>query len=303
MMLREENLVGVGLLTILHVCFLSVCVADKNQTFKSSCGDMNISDPFQLVDDYASDLGYPYLNLICENNRTMVNLDYGGKYHVADINYSSHTIRVVDPGLKKKGMGNCFSYPLYYYSKYQYPYEVPTNSSSVVFIKCPWLITGDKIHNKSIPIIPCNTNRRSPFSQPYAYAIVGDLEFRDIPDSCILDGNIVTQSKAVTEGRHLSMSDLQEELLMGFELSFLSFMCDTRRVKCGNSIIVKWIWILINLLRHLIGYIFNRSNFTIGGLKQHSWDYNFVNGIEAFGKFEGVPLHFTNFILHSHHLI
>ena len=239
MMSREENLVGVGLLTILHVCFLSVCVADKNQTFKSSCGDMNISDPFQLVDDYASDLGYPYLNLICENNRTMVNLDYGGKYHVADINYSSHTIRVVDPGLKKKGMGNCFSYPLYYFLKYQYyPYEVPKDSHPVVFIKCPRPISGHKIH-KYIPINPCNTNRSSPFSQAYAYAIVGDLEFRDIPDSCILDGNIVTQSKAVAEGRHLSMSDLQEELLMGFELSFLSFMCDTRRVKCGNSIIVK----------------------------------------------------------------
>ena len=225
MMSREENLVGVGLLTILHVCFLSVCVADKNQTFKSSCGDMNISDPFQLVDDYASDLGYPYLNLICENNRTMVNLDYGGKYHVADINYSSHTIRVVDPGLKKKGMGNCFSYPLYYLSDGLDGYYFPTNSSFVVFITCPWPITGDKIHSKYIPIIPCNTNRSSPFSQPYAYAIVGDLKFRDIPDSCILDGNIVTQSKAVAEGRHLSMSDLQEELLMGFELSFLYSIC------------------------------------------------------------------------------
>ncbi|KAL6321617.1 hypothetical protein AAG906_025449 [Vitis piasezkii] len=199
MMLREEILVGVGLLTILHVCFLSVCVADKNQTFKSSCGDMNISDPFYLEDDYAPDVFYPdLLKLICESNRTMVNLDYGGKYHVADINYNSHTIRVVDPGLKKKGMGNCFSYPLYYLSSYQYSYAVPTDSHPVVFIKCPWPISGHKIH-KLIPIIPCNTNRSSPFSQPYAYAIVGDLEFGDIPDSCILDRYVVTQSKAVAE--------------------------------------------------------------------------------------------------------
>ncbi|XP_034711128.1 LEAF RUST 10 DISEASE-RESISTANCE LOCUS RECEPTOR-LIKE PROTEIN KINASE-like 2.4 isoform X2 [Vitis riparia] len=274
MMLREENLVGVGLLTILHVCFLSVCVADKNQTFKSSCGDMNISDPFYLEDDYASDLAYPYLKLICENNRTMVNLDYGGKYHVADINYSSHTIRVVDPGLKKKSMGNCFSYPLYYFGYPQYSYEVPTDSHPVVFIKCPIPISGHKIH-KYIPIIPCNTNRNM---QPYAYAIVGDLEFGDIPDSCILDGNIVTQSKAVAEGRHLSMSDLQEELLMGFQLSFLrtictrecqvkGLSCDTNLIsntfKCYNASAVgcwdfvclkpKWIQTLIDSLLHLIG--------------------------------------------------
>ncbi|KAJ9679358.1 hypothetical protein PVL29_021325 [Vitis rotundifolia] len=234
-MLREENLVGVGLLTILHVCFLSVCVGDKNQTFKSSCGDMNISDPFSLENDYASDLDYPdHLELICENNRTMVNLNYSGKYHVAGINYNNHTIRVVDPGLNRKGMGNCFSYPLHYFSEYRNPYEVPTDSHPVVFIKCPGPITGYEIH-KYIPINPCNTNR----SSPYAYAIVGDLEFRDIPDSCTLDGNIITQSKAVAEGSNLSMSDLQQELLMGFELSFLPFMCDTSRVKCGHSIVEK----------------------------------------------------------------
>ncbi|WKA07195.1 hypothetical protein VitviT2T_025051 [Vitis vinifera] len=286
MMSREENLVGVGLLTILHVCFLSVCVADKNQTFKSSCGDMNISDPFYLEDDYAPDVFYHYLNLICENNRTMVNLDYGGKYHVADINYSSYTIRVVDPGLKEKGMGNCFSYPLYYFRIDQYPYDVPTDSHPVVFITCPWLITGDKIH-KYIPIIPCNTNRSSPFSQPYAYAIVGDLEFRDIPDSCILDGNIVTQSKAVAEGRHLSMSDLQEELLMGFELSFLYSICaiecevkglscdlnfTSNTFKCHHSSAVEWIWkiltILINIPIVLYAYTWYPENFKISGLEE-----------------------------------
>ncbi|XP_034711080.1 PR5-like receptor kinase [Vitis riparia] len=309
MMLREENLVGVGLLTILHVCFLSVCVADKNQTFKSSCGDMNISDPFYLEDDY--DHGYPYLGLICENNRTMVNLNYGRKYHVADINYSSYTIRVVDPGLKKKGMGNCFSYPLYYLSDDSVGYDFPTNSSSVVFITCPWLITGDKIHNKYIPIIPCNTNRSSPFSQPYAYAIVGDLEFGDIPDSCILDGNIVTQSKAVAEGRHLSMSDLQEEQLMGFELSFLysicymecsvkGLYCDPNLIsntfKCHNSsnssavgcwycvcFKPKWIQTLINSLLDVTYYLVDSSNFKRKALKRYYWDYYFDNDIEFIG--------------------
>ncbi|XP_034711081.1 rust resistance kinase Lr10-like [Vitis riparia] len=290
MMLREENLVGVGLLTILHVCFLSVCVADKNQTFKSSCGDMNISDPFYLEDDYAPNLGHHHLlKLICENNRTMVNLNFSGKYHVSDINYSSHTIRVVDPGLKKKGMGNCFSYPLYYLSEYPDGYDFPTNSISVVFITCPWLITGDKIYNKYIPIIPCNTNRSSPFSQPYAYAIVGDLEFGDIPDSCILDGNIVTQSKAVAEGRHLSMSDLQEELLMGFQLSFLRTICtrecQVKGLSCATNLISttficynasavgcwdfvclkpKWIQTLIDSLLHLIAIIYIGVRIVLG---------------------------------------
>ncbi|RVW74470.1 hypothetical protein CK203_054540 [Vitis vinifera] len=114
----------------------------------------------------------------------MVNLDYGGKYHVADINYSSYTIRVVDPGLKKRAWETVS--PILSITCIDQYHIFPT-ILSVVFITCPWLITGDKIH-KYIPIIPCNTNRSSPFSQPYAYAIVGDLEFGDIPDSCILMG-------------------------------------------------------------------------------------------------------------------
>ncbi|RVW74447.1 hypothetical protein CK203_054550 [Vitis vinifera] len=266
MMLREENLVGVGLLTILHVCFLSVCVADKNQTFKSSCGDMNISDPFYLEDDYAPNLGHHHLlKLICENNRTMVNLNFSGKYHVADINYSSHTIR---------------------FSLHAHGRSLVTRFIISIFLSFHATRIGS-----------------SPFSQPYAYAIVGDLELGDIPDSCILDGNIVTQSKAVAEGRHLSMSDLQEELLMGFELSFLYSICDiecevkglscdpnfiSNTFKCYNVSAVEYCWdfvclkpkwiqtLIINLL-HLIGYIVNPSNFTIEGLKQGLWDYYFDN--------------------------
>ncbi|RVW72301.1 hypothetical protein CK203_057542 [Vitis vinifera] len=108
-MLREAQLVGVGLMTVvIHACFLSVCVA-KHHKYQicspSSCGDMrNISYPFRLQDDPRS-CGYPEYELICENNRTMINL-HGGTYLVTQINYQNYTIRVVDPRERRTTVGS-----------------------------------------------------------------------------------------------------------------------------------------------------------------------------------------------------
>ncbi|KAL6321718.1 hypothetical protein AAG906_031230 [Vitis piasezkii] len=44
MMVREVKLVGAGLITLLHVCFLSFCDASENQPCRlSSCGDIQTS--------------------------------------------------------------------------------------------------------------------------------------------------------------------------------------------------------------------------------------------------------------------
>ncbi|RVW87513.1 Leaf rust 10 disease resistance locus receptor-like protein kinase-like 2.4 [Vitis vinifera] len=185
-MLREAQLVGVGLMTVvIHACFLSVCVA-KHHKYQicspSSCGDMrNISYPFRLQDDPPS-CGYPEYELICENNRTMINL-HGGKYLVTQINYQNYTIRVVDPGRKKD---NCLiSSPLH---------SIGSSSSSPT----------------------------------YAYAVVGEyVSVGDIPYSCTIGTSIIIQPlKSLPEPSNLSMSDLQDYMLLGLQLSFLPLFCE-----------------------------------------------------------------------------
>ena len=128
MMRRETNLVGLGIIAaFLHACFFSICAANSNNTCKSSSyGDIqNISYPFRLKGDPAG-CGIPEYEWVCENNHTMVELNHR-KYYVAVINYLNHTIRVVDPSLKK---GNCFSSPLYSFTREHFTYgELPNQLS------------------------------------------------------------------------------------------------------------------------------------------------------------------------------
>ncbi|XP_034710499.1 rust resistance kinase Lr10-like [Vitis riparia] len=226
-MLRQAKLVGVGLITLLHVRFLSFCAASENQPCRpSSCGDIqNISNPFRLKGDPLG-CGHPDppYELVCENNCTILY----GKYHVAEINYHNYTIRVVVAGLEKS---NCFSLPLYsltigHLDRYKYPDELDT----VVLMNCARPIFD---HNY-IPVVPCNrTNATFSSSQPYVYALVGgSKQVRDLPYSCTIGMTVVTGNlKAVSEPSNLSSSDLQEKLLMGLQLSFLSFRCHECKVK------------------------------------------------------------------------
>ena len=218
MMFREAKLVA---LALFHTFLLAICAANGNQTCRpSSCGEIqNISNPFRLKGD-PSGCGDPDYELVCENNRTMVNLEHG-KYYVADINYDNYTIRVVDPGVEK---GNCFSAPLYSLTRensdYYGPYYLEWNgmTSTAVFMNCDQPISDGSY----IPITPCNATSSS--SQAYVYALVGreSMEVGDIKYPCTISRTIITQ---FLKPGNLSMSDLQEMLLLGLELSFLSFRC------------------------------------------------------------------------------
>ena len=142
---------ALGLITVqvlLHAFFLSICVVvgkDGQICSPSSCGDIrNISYPFRLKGDPPS-CGFPQYELICENNRTMINLLDGGMFSVTEINYYNYTIRVVDhPGIVNKQ--NCWiSSPLHsipaFYTPYPYefPYSLPVDepiSFKIVLMKC-----------------------------------------------------------------------------------------------------------------------------------------------------------------------
>ena len=213
-----------ALAVLLHTFLLAISAANNgNQTCRpSSCGEIrNISSPFRLKGD-PSECGYPDYELVCENNRTMVYLEKQGKYYVADINYDHYTIRVVDPGVKK---GNCFSFPLY--SFLYYPSKQAINTM-VVLMKCERPISDGSY----IPITPCNVTSSSSSLQPYVYALVGgvdSLQVNDLKYSCTISRIIATQ---FLKPGNLSMSDLQEALLLGFDISFLDFRCESEcRVK------------------------------------------------------------------------
>lgn len=242
MMLREEKLVAVGLIALLHVCFISICAANENQTCRpSSCGDIrNISNPFRLKGD-PSGCGDPNYELVCENNRTMLNL-YSGKYYVAEINYKNYSIRIVDPGLDK---GDCFSSPLYYLTRgnfsYGDPYDLPYNwkLSRTVLMNC---ISSISDHNY-IRITPCNSSSTSFSSQAYVYALAGVSEVGDIKYSCTIGMTISTRplKEVSSKPRNQSMSELQEELLVGLEISFLPYRCSSECHKEGQSCYMNFI--------------------------------------------------------------
>lgn len=233
----------IGLLTLLCACFLSICVANdqqQHQTCKpSSCGGIrNITYPFRLQGD-PSGCGDPKYELICENNLTV--FKQGGKrYFVAEINYHNYTIRMLDPGQKK---GDCFSTPLYSsfsmpscwsfsnmlhnfdpYPDYKDPYYCPDEweRNTIVLLSC-----GRPISDQNyIPIVLCNRSEDniSSSSRTYAYVLAGkSLEAGLIRESCTIALTFVAQSELSS----YSISDLQEKLLMGIELSFLHRLCIT----------------------------------------------------------------------------
>ena len=231
MMFREAKLV---VFALFHTFLLAMCAANGNQTCRpSSCGDIqNISNPFRLKGD-PSWCGDSEYELLCENNRTMVNLD-PGKFYVADINYDHYTIRIVDPGLKK---GNCFSTPLYSLSYYRFEsYDILGVTNTTVLMNCEQPISDDNY----IPITPCNSsNVTSSSSQAHVYALVGGkyMLVNDIKYSCTILSTITTQ---FLKSGNLSMSDLLEVLLLGLDFSFLRFRCknecDVKGLSCDADI-------------------------------------------------------------------
>ena len=221
MMFREAKLVA---LALFHTFLLAICAANGNQTCRpSSCGEIqNISNPFRLKGD-PSGCGDPDYELVCENNRTMLNgARKGEKYYVADINYDHYTIRLVDPGVEK---GNCLSTPLYL--------EWKGMTSTAVLMNCDQPISDGSY----IPITPCNATSSS--SQAYVYGLLGSesMKVGDIKYPCTISRTIITQ---FLKPGNLSMSDMQEMLLLGLELSFLRFRCKSECEVKGLSCDVNY---------------------------------------------------------------
>ncbi|KAL4611988.1 hypothetical protein ACB092_08G165800 [Castanea dentata] len=213
----------------------------------SSCGNIhNISYPFRLKSD-PEICGDSRYELSCENNRTTVLHLFARKYHVQEINYNNYTIRVVDSGLWKD---NYFSFPgyslnRYNFSDYRSAYttyllkrtEYTKLSRSVILMSCEKPVNSLFYLDAST----CSIDSGQDFKKRHRYFKVGRTNANDVEDSCKVEQMFPTSWPGSDDPIfNTSCTDVHNELLYGFELSWLPFNCyldDANLVHCSGSAI------------------------------------------------------------------
>ncbi|XP_050387206.1 rust resistance kinase Lr10-like [Argentina anserina] len=243
---------------VLGLCCVACNAKDHHHCQPSSCGNIrNISHPFRLIDD-PKKCGDSRYNLSCENNLTVLHL-YSGKYYVLAINYENATFRVVDANVHK---GNCSSIPHYSLSGYNFSHEDPYSislrkgkkiwnthsfklSKPIIFMTCE---TPPVNSSFFVDTAPCNIDSIS-----VSFLVhTGSLYASELLDSCKIELMVLTSWNG-TKGINSSYIDIHNELLYGFELSWLKSFnrvakwhilkstcyvdSDTNKVDCGKYII------------------------------------------------------------------
>ncbi|CAN6703669.1 unnamed protein product [Malus baccata var. baccata] len=194
-----------------------------NCTF--SCGNIhNISYPFRLQDS-PKHCGHIQYTLSCENDTTVVDLPFSGKYYVQAINYDNHTIRIIDPGLQNN---NCSSMsrnfpleshtlnlPYEFYGKY--PSDSPL-STVVFYLKC----SNPMNSSLYVDTAPCFDASASSSSQPktYSYVKVGLMEVGDLDEGCSAEWMTWALSSYVKD-YNTSYENIHKALMYGFELQVI----------------------------------------------------------------------------------
>ncbi|GMN71649.1 hypothetical protein TIFTF001_054132, partial [Ficus carica] len=209
----------------------------------SSCGDiLNISSPFRLNTDpeHCGDSRY---ELSCEDNLTVLSL-YSVKYLVKSINYNNYTIRIADANVRKD---NCSSTPYYSLSKLNFSYEDSYRiyqriqpkkyftfyhelTKAIIFLKCeirvnsslyidtaPCFNIAGMFHSKDSANISSKSKRQS-----YYYVVDGSLlNVSDLNNYCRVELTTLVARNGVDGKTNTSYTDLHNELVYGFELSWL----------------------------------------------------------------------------------
>ncbi|KAG5558801.1 hypothetical protein RHGRI_008680 [Rhododendron griersonianum] len=222
------------------VLFPVTCLGNENQEFINSCGDIhNISFPFQLQGDPSITCNDNDFTLLCEDNRTVLNLP-SGKYYVQSIDYNDNSIRLVDVGIQTND--TCSSFPLssstfLYFTYGEGPYTAP-NSSSAAFLSCENPVQSPIYINTTGY---CNVGD-DPGNGYYSYA-VANVSVWDVADSCLLEAFYLSSSQLIGEGgSNLWLFDFNKELGYGFQASWstISFSCSSlcrKRASCfGDSL-------------------------------------------------------------------
>ncbi|KAL2550668.1 Protein kinase domain-containing protein [Forsythia ovata] len=227
-MLRETFLLEC-LLALIIVQLLQTSSASHNiQCNSSACGKIPIIRyPFRLKEN-PQHCGESSYELVCENNTASLYLN-SNKYHVQAIDYLNFTIRLAGSALKND---SC-SFPQYSLSRYNfynnYPYstynltkseDLPKLSWPITFMSCPYPV------NSSMFLVTSHFDNRFYASNAsysstrrYTYVKVGDLNVSDVRDMCSID-LIVMTSWPFKDVNNISLSEIHDSLIYGFELSW-----------------------------------------------------------------------------------
>ncbi|KAM3682002.1 hypothetical protein ACJW31_12G039600 [Castanea mollissima] len=303
--------VGLSVLIVLVLVHqLKTCCAMVNHTCSaSSCGNIhNISFPFRLSTD-PENCGYPDYELSCENNRTV--LYSSGKYYVEEISYNNYTIRIVDSGIQKNNYFSTPNYSLYRYNfssqywngyttyqlqrKGTVPEWYPELSRSLVWMSC------EKPVNSTLYLDTCNYNNNSSSisdSKRYRYVTVGITNASEVEDSCQVEKMFLTSWPINNDDpANISCTDVHNELVYGFELSWLYGICgsycpgdcyldEANHIQCyhGSTVVQRVLDLILGILSGL-GYLFGES--------AHWWD-----GISDYPLGENWPILLEIVIFH-----
>ncbi|KAI8565007.1 hypothetical protein RHMOL_Rhmol03G0227000 [Rhododendron molle] len=233
------------LLFLLLIMFSVTCsYGNQNQQFINSCGDIhNISFPFQLQGDPSNTCNDYFYTLSCdENNRTVLPLLSGKYYYVQSIDYTDHSIRLVDVGIQTNNI--CSSFPLSSFNGSDFDgvgFIDYSSRSSVLFLSCEKPVQSPTYINRTRY---CNTRDESGNGN-YSYVVAGrDVRVRDIADSCVLEVSYISTSRLIRKrGSNLSWLDLNKELGYGFDILWgdryywkCSSLCRERASCFGDSV-------------------------------------------------------------------
>ncbi|KAG5544830.1 hypothetical protein RHGRI_017325 [Rhododendron griersonianum] len=233
--------------------FLDNCYAQTSSNCVSYCGNIhNIRHPFRVTGD-PKNCGSKKYELECEHERLVLNLFYSAKYYVHAINYNNYTIRLVDVGLQQ---GNCSSLPLYslsdlnftnfgakpyslqlahYYDKNFGSYDpIPWDMAVALWVDCEKPVQKSPFYtdiktSASSCIEKAPSSSLSPGEKRlYSYFLFGNLTASDVADPCKIDEIVISTLRLPSDKSqaNLSFSDFHSQLEYGFELSWLSILCE-----------------------------------------------------------------------------
>ncbi|KAH6812848.1 hypothetical protein C2S51_021866 [Perilla frutescens var. frutescens] len=205
----------------------------------SACGVIrNIRYPFRLKND-PKNCGQITYQLACENNVTTIVLDYK-KYHVKAINYHNFTIRVAEVSINN----NICSFPKYSFyltnfSTFGYPYSIYRDTDKTAdhevawpinFMSCPYPLMNSSLLMKASSCGRGQNNVSNASSSSYGngrytYVKVGHTNVSALKVSCQVDLTVMTSWK-FKDSNNVSLSEIHDSLLYGFELSWFNFDMD-----------------------------------------------------------------------------
>ncbi|KAH6804212.1 hypothetical protein C2S51_032459 [Perilla frutescens var. frutescens] len=214
----------------------------------SSCGIIpNISFPFRLSHD-PDHCGERRFELSCQNNLTSIHLN-SHQYYVKAINYHYRFIRLVDASINNDDDACSFpNYSAYAYntdSSYLYPSDAnwPIN-----LVSCPHPLKNSSSFTE---ITHCAASDSS--NPRFTYIKIGHMNASEVAETCGLELIVMASRKKFKDLKNVSLSEIHQSLLYGFELYYSNYRSPFEKTKWGiiqRFIIFPFIvWLLIYKFR------------------------------------------------------